>query len=268
MVEVLSFISSDQKDILVKARLSKSMVKDNHQQPVIKMKIMAKRQCSGCGFHAVKLSACSACKVVFYCGRDCQKRHWKRHKQVCGSMMGRAGEVVAPRPSNEIIKKMKKKSKYNDDTVSSDNICRSCKKNPDDDGGDAALCIVCGTFVCCGPCFGRPEFNGINGIVSVLSITCETCRHKMKHKNKGALTPGTTLRHLLHKKTTGRHVNHTRLILAQWMLNDTEELTGIEQDVAAAMDEYLWLANDCDYAPAQFVLGSFYDPSRIQGLEC
>ena len=26
---------------------------------------------------------CSACKFVFYCGRDCQKKDWNSHKEDC-----------------------------------------------------------------------------------------------------------------------------------------------------------------------------------------
>ena len=44
------------------------------------------RECNGVDLHA-KLKQCSRCKTVFYCGRFCQKRHWKReHKSVCTSI--------------------------------------------------------------------------------------------------------------------------------------------------------------------------------------
>ena len=29
---------------------------------------------------------CTACKAVFYCSRDCQKKHWKTHKFDCKSL--------------------------------------------------------------------------------------------------------------------------------------------------------------------------------------
>lgn len=31
-----------------------------------------------------RLSKCSACLKVGYCNRECQKKHWKIHKHVCG----------------------------------------------------------------------------------------------------------------------------------------------------------------------------------------
>ena len=30
---------------------------------------------------------CSRCKLVFYCGRDCQAAHWKSHKTVCKDVL-------------------------------------------------------------------------------------------------------------------------------------------------------------------------------------
>jgi len=29
---------------------------------------------------------CTACKKVFYCSKDCQKKHWKIHKFECQSL--------------------------------------------------------------------------------------------------------------------------------------------------------------------------------------
>jgi hypothetical protein len=47
-------------------------------------------KCASCGRRGsgsgVKLKPCSRCKAVFYCGVDCQRRHWKEgHKLSCCS---------------------------------------------------------------------------------------------------------------------------------------------------------------------------------------
>jgi hypothetical protein len=44
------------------------------------------KTCRSCGVAPEKLMACSSCKKVRYCSRECQKADWKRHKEECGKM--------------------------------------------------------------------------------------------------------------------------------------------------------------------------------------
>ena len=37
--------------------------------------------CAGCGEPATK--RCARCKEVWYCGSECQRKHWKEHKSEC-----------------------------------------------------------------------------------------------------------------------------------------------------------------------------------------
>ncbi|KAH7930952.1 hypothetical protein BV22DRAFT_1027708 [Leucogyrophana mollusca] len=39
--------------------------------------------CPGQTFPLEKLSACSGCKSIFYCGKACQQSDWRRHKRAC-----------------------------------------------------------------------------------------------------------------------------------------------------------------------------------------
>jgi len=39
--------------------------------------------CAYCSASVSQRLCCSQCKVTFYCGRDCQVKHWKDHKRVC-----------------------------------------------------------------------------------------------------------------------------------------------------------------------------------------
>jgi len=41
--------------------------------------------CANChkGGEEVSLKVCSLCKEVYYCSRECQKKNFKAHKQVC-----------------------------------------------------------------------------------------------------------------------------------------------------------------------------------------
>jgi hypothetical protein len=42
-------------------------------------------QCSICSKPLSKIRACSKCRCVMYCGRDCQKKHWPKHKTECSN---------------------------------------------------------------------------------------------------------------------------------------------------------------------------------------
>ena len=48
----------------------------------------AAKKCGSCGVSdkEKKLTTCAQCKSIFYCGRDCQTKHWKEgHKEDCRS---------------------------------------------------------------------------------------------------------------------------------------------------------------------------------------
>ena len=42
-----------------------------------------KTKCSYCNATGIEPSRCVRCKMVTYCGKECQKAHWKVHKTVC-----------------------------------------------------------------------------------------------------------------------------------------------------------------------------------------
>ncbi|KAG8628052.1 hypothetical protein KVT40_003925 [Elsinoe batatas] len=42
--------------------------------------------CGQCGKEGGGIKACAKCKKVGYCGRECQKKGWKRHKKECASL--------------------------------------------------------------------------------------------------------------------------------------------------------------------------------------
>ncbi len=48
---------------------------------------LSSKECFACGKKDVKLLTCGKCKLVWYCGTDCQKSHWKHvHKSLCEDM--------------------------------------------------------------------------------------------------------------------------------------------------------------------------------------
>ena len=43
---------------------------------------------------------CGGCKVARYCGRVCQKKHWKQHKPVCAALVAAAAATGASAVAN------------------------------------------------------------------------------------------------------------------------------------------------------------------------
>ena len=39
--------------------------------------------CSLCGTYELSMRKCARCRIAYYCSRECQKRAWPDHKQVC-----------------------------------------------------------------------------------------------------------------------------------------------------------------------------------------
>jgi hypothetical protein len=42
--------------------------------------------CQGKGVEGKKMPSCSACKTVFFCGKECQRKGWKTHKKRCAEI--------------------------------------------------------------------------------------------------------------------------------------------------------------------------------------
>ncbi|KAG7091274.1 hypothetical protein E1B28_010323 [Marasmius oreades] len=63
--------------------------------PLSQLDIGKLANCSGCIVCGNKtISKCSGCLSVEYCGRDCQKLHWKEHKPMCVSLKGGTWHTV------------------------------------------------------------------------------------------------------------------------------------------------------------------------------
>ena len=59
------------------------------------------KPCGHCGKPEGK-QRCSRCKVVYYCGRECQNTDWKEHKKTCGAAPARPGQAPRQVPSQFI----------------------------------------------------------------------------------------------------------------------------------------------------------------------
>jgi hypothetical protein len=61
-----------------------SLMKFDQVMKNLKLDIVENKACFGCGASAGETKKCGGCGKVYYCGKDCQRRHWKWHKPECG----------------------------------------------------------------------------------------------------------------------------------------------------------------------------------------
>ncbi|KAJ3411381.1 hypothetical protein HDV05_002306 [Chytridiales sp. JEL 0842] len=75
-------------------------VADLYRATILNKAEICKTVCDGlggclvCNVKGKKLKACSICRLVYYCGVDCQKAHWSEHKKVCASWEGRPALTI------------------------------------------------------------------------------------------------------------------------------------------------------------------------------
>lgn len=54
--------------------------------------------CGGCGKESDRegkeMARCAACSARRYCGKDCQKTHWKVHKKMCSKLKAQEGDAT------------------------------------------------------------------------------------------------------------------------------------------------------------------------------
>ena len=73
---------------------NRSATTTQHRHPIVKDKKETNKgkktlwvtvfKCFYCGEHGHKLPTCGQCSQAYYCSADCQRKHWKKHKPVCG----------------------------------------------------------------------------------------------------------------------------------------------------------------------------------------
>ncbi|CAB9518942.1 MYND domain protein [Seminavis robusta] len=63
----------------------KTELKETDLWDFLQKEIQQSRRCAGCSKEEgdAKFKPCAKCKSALYCGRPCQKKHWKQHKKVC-----------------------------------------------------------------------------------------------------------------------------------------------------------------------------------------
>ena len=118
--------------------------------------------CASCGIAGgddVKLKDCSACKLVKYCGIECQKRHRPKHKKECKK---RAAEL-----RDEILFKQPESNHHGD--------CPICCLPLSLDQDNHLFLACCGKVIC----FGCDYANAMRELEGRLGHKCPFCRYAM-----------------------------------------------------------------------------------------
>ena len=80
---------------LVQPYMSTAVTNPQYRMQAVK-EYESKRKCSFCGTRSDDLKKCGRCGEAQYCGQDCQKAHWKEHKQACTSQSAALPDVSVP----------------------------------------------------------------------------------------------------------------------------------------------------------------------------
>ncbi|XP_076435618.1 uncharacterized protein LOC143275422 [Babylonia areolata] len=84
-------------------------------------------ECAQCGKHGGgggdgggdTIRICTGCHVTGYCSRECQRRHWKRHKKECRSVSEKESVTAGPREAT---------NRVSEDGSSADGHFKTCQK--------------------------------------------------------------------------------------------------------------------------------------------
>jgi len=139
--------------------------------PKKKLAASQSRECGNCGVseeaHGKPLSACSRCKLAYYCGRECQATHWKAgHKQFCVAAADRTPSAAA-----NAAKVVEVTGASTATAVASGAKCTICL---DPIAQPEACTLACGhAFHVC--CVSSLRAFGSTGAASV----CPNCRHAL-----------------------------------------------------------------------------------------
>ena len=86
-------------------------------------------RCFECGRHGHNLPRCTQCSQAYYCGADCQRKHWPKHKPVC-----RAAVAALARHAHRerLARAVREKGKDKVEGAEEDELCVICQARPVD----------------------------------------------------------------------------------------------------------------------------------------
>ena len=124
-------------------RRRSSQPRTSTPQPDDRSKVTAKKKASGgkktlwvdvhrcfeCGRHGHNLPRCRQCSQAYYCGADCQRKHWPKHKRSCRAAVA----ALARHATRErLARAVREKGKGRVKGAQQDELCVICQAKPVD----------------------------------------------------------------------------------------------------------------------------------------
>ena len=86
-------------------------------------------RCFGCGKSSHKMPKCRQCSQAYYCGADCQRKHWPKHKRSCKAAVA----ALARHAHRErLARAVREKGKAKVQSTEDDDLCVICQAKPVD----------------------------------------------------------------------------------------------------------------------------------------
>ena len=223
---------------------------DENTKPIAKSGTPAKL-CSACGENSVGLMKCGNCKCVWYCGKDCQNKHWKEHKKECkpikkelderGGKLDVGNELdLGPLPD-----------------LPPREECPICMHVLPLHAKLTGYAGCCGKIVCCACEFQhqiRSEQQATERGQNLVSVTCVFCREPIPESDEEILTR-------LRKRIKRKDANALRNVALHYGYG----YRGLSVDQAKCL-ELLHQSADLGFPLAQSLLGDFHHQGMM-GLE-
>ena len=117
----------------VTSRANEFAVQQTHKGPTAAEAEQEAGAAAACGMcmktdGKTKLKACSNCKMVYYCSRECQQQHWSAHKHNCKKWKAARQQRQTTTASNDSVPRAKGESQT---TPATKNKLKKPKEDPD-----------------------------------------------------------------------------------------------------------------------------------------
>ena len=90
------------------------------------------QKCFACGKSGHNLPKCGQCSQAYYCGADCQRKNWPKHKRSCKAAVAALARHAHRERLARVVREKDKEKKQQVEGTEEDNFCVICQAEPVD----------------------------------------------------------------------------------------------------------------------------------------